>query len=141
MLVGHWRGTETVHPSPWDRDGGTACGRADSRLALDGFAVITDYWQERGGCTSFEGHGVMTYDANREAYVLHWFDSLGSPPEVFTGDFEGDVLTLSHGGPPMHARLVYDFTTARVLRSRMEMSTDGEEWTTLFECEYRRSDA
>ncbi len=135
-LAGRWRGNETMHPSPWDPNGGTAIGRNESRMALGGFALITDYVQERDGKVTFEGHGVMTYDAENERYALHWFDSIGSPEELFTGGFDGDVLTLSHGGPGMHARLTYDLTREDVLGSRMEMSQDGNEWATLFECDY-----
>jgi uncharacterized protein YodC (DUF2158 family) len=101
ILVGHWRGTETM-------------------------------------LTTFEGHGVMTYDSNEARYVLHWFDSMGSPPEVFTGTFEGDVLTVGHGGPGMHARLTYDLTRKGVLRSRMDLSEDGADWAGFFECDYER---
>jgi hypothetical protein len=137
-LVGRWHGTETMHPSQWDPQGGTATGRNDSRLALKGFAVITDYEQERDGAITFSGHGVMTYDTNKACYVLHWFDSIGSPPEVFKGNFDGDVLTMSHGGPGMHARLTYDFSREGILHSRMEMSQDGAEWATFFECDYER---
>lgn len=137
-LVGRWQGTETMYPSPWDPEGGTATGRNDSRLALNGFAVITDYEQERDGAITFSGHGVMTWSADEACYVLYWFDSIGSPLEVFKGNFEGDVLTVSHGGPGMHARLVYDFSREGVMRSRMDMSSDGSEWGTFFECDYER---
>ena len=41
-LVGMWRGTETIHPSPFDKKGGQATGIVNNRLALDGFAVIQD---------------------------------------------------------------------------------------------------
>ena len=138
LLAGHWRGTETMHPSQWDPEGGTATGHNDSRLALSDFALITDYRQERDGVTTFEGHGIMTYDPNKSVYVLHWFDSMGSPPEVFEGSFDGDVLTLSHGGPGMHARFTYDLSEEGILRSRMDMSPDGEEWATFFECDYEQ---
>ncbi len=137
-LVGRWRGTETMHPSPWDPKGGLATGRNDCRMALDGFATVTDYEQERDGKVTFKGHGVMTYDTTKSHYVLHWFDCMGSPPEIFTGQFEGEVLTVSHGGPGMHARLVYDLSRPGVLRSKMEMSQDGAKWSTLFECDYHR---
>ncbi|MGD8276415.1 MAG: DUF1579 family protein [Gemmatimonadota bacterium] len=137
-LTGRWEGTETMHPSPWDPKGGQATGRNDSRFALDGFAVITDYEQERDGAITFRGHGVMTWDAKAECYTLHWFDSMGSPPEVFRGNFDGDVLTVSHGGA-MHVRLTWDFTTDGIMRSGMQTSQDGEVWTPLFECDYRRT--
>lgn len=109
------------------------------RQALSGFALITDYEQERDSVITFEGHGVMTYDPKRALYVLHWFDGIGSPPEVFEGTFDGDVLTISHGGPGMHARFTYDLSQEGILRSRMDMSPDGDEWATLFECDYERS--
>jgi len=135
-LAGRWQGTETMYPSQWDPEGGTATGHNDNRLALNDFVLITDYRQERDGVTTFEGHGIMTYDPKKSVYVLHWFDSIGSPPEVFEGTFDGDVLTIGHG---MHARFTYDLSQEGVLGSRMDMSPDGDEWATVFECDYERS--
>ncbi len=139
MLVGRWEGIETMHPSQWDPTGGRAVGRTTSRLALNGLALISDYEQERDGAITFSGHGVYTYDPETDRYSLFWFDSMGSPPEVFRGGFTGDVLTLSHGGPPMHVRLTWDLARSGRMGSRMEMSDDGITWRTLFDAEYRRS--
>lgn len=132
-LAGTWLGHEEMKPSPWDPEGGAAVGRTKSRMALNGFALISDYEQERDGETTFSGHGVYTFDPESELYTLHWFDCMGTPPEVFTGQFDGDVLTLGHGGPGMHVRMTYDLTETGTLRSKMEMSSDGDEWQTLFE--------
>ena len=66
---------------------------------------------------------------------------MGSPPEVFTGRFSGEVLTVAHGGPGMHARLTYDLSEPGVLRSKMEMSQDGTVWNTLFDGRYTRARA
>lgn len=138
-LAGSWEGEETMHPSQWDPKGGVATGRNRHTLSLGGFALLTDYEQERGGTVTFAGHGVYTYDPSEDRYTLHWFDSIGSPPEVFTGGFDGDVLTLSHGGPGMHARLTYDLSTPGAMKAMMEMSSDGEAWNVLFEATYRRN--
>jgi hypothetical protein len=138
-LEGHWEGAETMHPSQWDPQGGTAIGRTRSRMALSGFALITDYEQEREGTVTFTGHGVWSVEPKEEIYTLHWFDCTGSPPEAFTGRFEGNRLTVAHGGPGMHARLTYDFPEPGVLLSKMEMSTDGTAWTTLFDGRYERT--
>ena len=135
-LAGTWKGEEIMHPSPWDPRGGAATGHMTTRHALDGFAAISDYHQERDGAVTFTGHGVFTYDANDRQYVLHWFDSMGSPPEVFKGTLDGDTLTLGHGGPGIHARMTYDLSKDRRIVSRMEMSTDGKEWKTLFDGTY-----
>jgi hypothetical protein len=137
-LAGFWEGEETMHPSQWDPNGGVAIGRNKHELSLEGFALISDYEQERDGAITFTGHGVYTYDPEEERYFLHWFDCMGSPPEVFSGGFEGDVLTLAHGGPGMHARMTYDLSTPGAMKSKMEMSSDGEDWRVLFEATYKR---
>lgn len=139
QLVGNWEGEETMHPSPWDPGGGLAIGRNRYASALGGFAVLCDYEQERDGAITFSGHGVYTYDPKADRYALHWFDSMGSPPEVFTGRFEGDVLTLAHGGPGMHVRMTTDLSTEGVMKARMEMSKDGADWNVLFDAVYRRA--
>jgi hypothetical protein len=72
---------------------------ARDRLSLGGFVLLTDYEQERHAAIAFAGHGVYTYDPKEDRYSLHWFDCIGSPPEVFAGGFDGDVLTVAHGGP------------------------------------------
>jgi uncharacterized protein YodC (DUF2158 family) len=107
-------------------------------MTLNGFALVSDYEQERDGVITFSGHGVFTFDPKREVYALHWFDCLGSPPEVFEGSFEGDVLRLAHGGPGMHVRMIYDLTDPRSLASKMEMSADGSAWNTVFDGRYQR---
>ena len=138
-LAGSWEGEETMHPSQWDPKGGTAVGRNNNEIALGGFALISDYEQERDGVVTFRGHGVYTYDPDQDRYSLHWFDSMGSPPELFEGGFDGDVLTLAHGGPGMHARLTSDLSNAGTMLAKMEMSQDGTEWKILFEAVYKRS--
>jgi len=137
-LAGDWHGEEVMHPSQWDPKGGKAEGRTRSRFALGGFALISDYEQVRGGVVTFSGHGVLTYDGKAGCYVLYWFDCMGTPAEIFQGDFDGDVLTLAHGGPGMHARLTYDLSREGRMTTRMEMSPDGNEWKTLFDAHYER---
>ena len=138
-LAGTWEGKETMYPSHWDPKGGTAKGRTTSRVAVGGFALVSDYLQERDGVITFQGHGVYSFDPRNELYTLYWVDSIGSPPEVFTGAFEGKVLTVGHGGKGMQVRLIYDLSQPQVMASSMEMSQDGVEWKKLFDAEYQRS--
>ena len=127
-----------MHPSQWDPKGGVAVGRNKHKLGLGGFALISDYEQKRDGAITFTGHGIYTYDPKEDRYSLHWFDCMGSPPEVFVGGFEGDVLTLAHGGPGMHALMTYDLSTHGIMKGTMEMSPNGTEWKVLFEAVYKR---
>ena len=137
-IAGQWEGEETMHPSPWDPQGGKATGRIKSRVALSGFALINDYEQERDGKVTFTGHGVFTFDPQEDLYTLTWFDCMGVPPEVFKGRFDADVLKLAHGGPGMHVRLTYDVGEAACLKTSMEMSQDGKTWNRLFDARLKR---
>jgi hypothetical protein len=138
-IAGHWAGEETMHPSPWDPKGGKAIGRIRSRMALNGFALINDYEQERDGAITFTGHGVFTYDPKTDVYSLVWFDCMGAPPEIFKGTFENNILKLAHGGPGMHVRLSYDLSAPGYLVMSMEMSPDGAAWNRLFDGRLQRS--
>ena len=135
-LVGSWSGEERLHPSPWDPQGGTALGRVRNRVALDGFIVVQDYEQERGGSINFRGHGVFSWDPSRPCYLLHWFDSMGMPPNEFRGNFQGDVLIMTSQGPQGHSRAVFDFVEKGLYRFRMEVSQDGDQWYTFMEGKY-----
>ena len=109
-LLGTWHGEERIFPTPWDTEGGTASARVHNQLALDGFAVVQDYEQERRGVVHFRAHGIFRWDTLTHAYELHWFDSMGTAPSLFRGTFDGDVLTLTsqHGHGFVRAR--WDFS-------------------------------
>ncbi len=138
-LAGKWEGKETMYPSHWDPNGGTCKGRNMNTVALGGFALVSDYEQQRDGVVTFRGHGVYTYDPQTGLYSLYWVDSIGSHPELFTGNFEGKVLTLGHDRQPMQVRLVYDLSKPNLMASSMEMSQDGEKWQKLFDAEYAKA--
>jgi hypothetical protein len=137
-LVGSWRGEEQLQPSPWDPKGGTAIGQARNVLALDGFAVVQDYAQERDGKVTFRGHGVFRWDQERQDYVLHWFDSMGQEPVVFRGSFEGKVLTLESRQGQGMTRAVWDFRVEKQYSYRMDLSQDGERWFPFMSGTYTR---
>ena len=138
-LAGNWKGEEKMYPSNWDPKGGTAVAKLNSRIDLSGFAMLSDYIQEREGKVTFTGHSVTTFDPKEDLYSMHWFDCMGSHPEVFRGKFTGDRLVVSHGGPGMHARMTYDLSDPAKMTAKMEMSQDGKEWKTLFDGSYTKS--
>ena len=63
---------------------------------------------------------------------------MGAPPEIFKGQFEGEVLKLAHGGPEMHVRLTYDLSEPDILSTGMEMSQDGKDWNRFFDSRLKR---
>lgn len=137
-FAGTWTGEEVMHPCEWNPEAGTALGRNKNAMSLNGFALLTDYEQECEGAITFTGHGVYTFNPEEGNYSLHWFDCMGSPPEVFVGDFENEVLTLVSQTSGKHARMTYDFSAAETVKGTMMMSADGETWQVVFEGTYRR---
>jgi Protein of unknown function (DUF1579) len=136
-MAGKWTGQEHMHPSPWDPAGGPATGRCDNRMALDGFALLHDYVQERNGAVSFRGHGVLTYDTKENCYVMHWWDSMGCGVNIFKGAFAGDTLTLSRSEERGQSRVVWKFPGNGTYQFRMEMSPDGTQWHPAMDGDYK----
>lgn len=86
-------------------------------MGLDGFFLLTDYEEERGGQVAFRGHGVYGWDQREQCYTMHWFDSMGDgAPTLARGQWEGADR--------------YQF--------RLEHSSDGKEWRPMMEGTYTR---
>lgn len=137
-LAGRWEGEETLYPSPWCPEKTTAMGRVDNRMALEGFNVIQDYEQRMGDTVSYRGHGIFSYDAAQNEYLMHWFDSMGSPCNLYRGTFEGEKLTLSTRNPMGHGRAIFDVGGEGTYHFLMEFSQDGKEWLPFMEGSYTR---
>ena len=138
LLAGNWTGEEKIAPSPWDAAGGTAIGRVCNKVSLDGFNVIQEYEQERGGKTSFRGHGVFGYDANAKCYVLHWWDSMGMGVNEFRGQFTGDVLSMTFAGVHGHNRCTFDVSKPGGYAFTMDVSQDGKIWMNFMQGGYSK---
>jgi hypothetical protein len=138
-LVGEWTGPETMHPAPWDPTGGPATGRLVNTSILDGFAVMQQYAQNRGGAESFKGHGVFWYDQAAGEYVMTWWDSVAGGGSHFRGRFEGDRLVLVSEMPQGGlCRSTFDTGRPGHYSFLMEISSDGEQWMTAMEGVYER---
>jgi hypothetical protein len=141
-LIGEWSGNETMHPAPWDPTGGPASARVVNRAIVDGFAVVQEYEQRRGGKVSFRGHGVFWYDQPKDQYVMTWWDSMGGTGSEFRGHFKGDVLELSAPMPQGgHCRTMFDLTAPGQYAFAMQISNDGASWQPSMEGRYKRGAA
>ncbi len=137
-LAGKWSGTEKISPLPWDPQGGTAAARIQNRVALDGFALIQDYEQERNGAVNYRGYGVFRYDMNANAYVFHWFDSMGMGTSELRGDCKDNIFTLTGKNPQGLSRATFDVKTEGRYSFKLEGSQDGKQWMTFMEGNYKR---
>jgi hypothetical protein len=141
-FAGRWTGEEKIHPSPWDPQGGTATARVETRLACDGFCIVTDYVEERHGRVNYVGHGVTGYDPQHRRYLQHWSDSVsGMPPDAKPGVWDGDTLTFHGAGPAGRTRYVYRVTGPDSYDFRIENSRDGNVWGPFVEARYVREKA
>ena len=138
-LVGTWVGEELMFPSPWIPDGGTARGIVQNLSALDGLIVVQDYRQERDGAITFRGHGVFAYDPTKQKVVLHWFDSMGPTPNIYEGDWEGDVLTLRMQVPDGWSRATFEVGPDDRYTFGMDVG-DGEQWQPMMKGTYTREE-
>ena len=134
-LCGEWVGDETMMPSPYSPGHEESTCELSVRM-LEGFFVISDYVQRRGGEVSFRGHGVYSWDPQASCYKMYWFDSMGGAGGVAEGHVEDNVLTFKNQSPMGHHMYRYTFDNGET-RFEMAMSQDGEEWQMLMEGHYR----
>jgi hypothetical protein len=137
-LVGTWSGEETMHPSPY-APGGKYTGKVRNTRALDGFAVIQDYDQEKDGKVGFRGHGIFRFDQASGKYQMIWFDTFGVGASHMEGTFEGDVLTLQMKASQGHVRATWHLSKLDEYGYLMEVSGDGSHWSPFIEATYRRA--
>lgn len=139
LFAGNWAGEEKMYPSPWDPEGGMALGKMVSKIDLDGFFLIQDYIQERGGQVSFRGHGILGWDGQIDKYTMHWFDSMGMPAhEPALGAWDGNTLRFEHTTPMGQQRYLFISEGPSRYSFKMENSQDGKSWTTFMEGHYNK---
>ncbi|MFT7618401.1 MAG: hypothetical protein ACI97A_002044 [Planctomycetota bacterium] len=64
---------------------------------------------------------------------------MGSPPELFRGSWDGDVLTLESKNVIGHnMRLAHDFSEVGKLNTKGSISQDGQNWAPRFDGDYVR---
>jgi hypothetical protein len=137
-FAGEWDGEEMVFPSRWT-EGGPATSRVVARMDLNGFYLIQDTAQIRGGKQVFATHGLFTWDREDRTYKLFWYDSLGyTPPSPASGGWVGKTLTLVRGSLRGNARHVYDIIDDNSYALKIQFSPDAEGWADVLTGVYRR---
>jgi Protein of unknown function (DUF1579) len=138
QFAGEWAGEENVFPSRWDA-GGAATSRVVARMDLNGFYLIQDTRQTRGGKETFATHGVFTYDREDRLYKLFWHDSLGYfAPAPASGGWKNKTLTLVRGSLRGNARHVYEIVDPDIYTLKIQFSPDSEGWADVITGTYRR---
>lgn len=137
-LEGTWSGDEQHSPSPFDPKGGSAKAKVKNKIALDGFAVVQEYEQKRGGKPTFSGHAIFRYDAEAAEYQMLWMDSMGGPANTFRGTFDGKVMSLSSESGQGKMRCIFEFPKKDAYVFTMDVSMDGTEWMPFMTGKYKK---
>jgi hypothetical protein len=138
LFSGTWRGEEKLYPSDWDPKGGPAFGTWIVRAAIDGFAVLVDYDEERDGKVVYRGHGIHTWDAKQSTFFCYWFDNIGiAPAQAIRATLDGNRYSYQSEEPGGHMRMTYEFAADK-LEFRIEKSPDGKTWNPMHEGRYTR---
>lgn len=138
LMAGKWEGDEKMYPQPWAAEGADGQAKIENRLALGGFVLVQDYVQHQHGRAVFEGHGVLSWDDGAKQYVMHWWDSMGMPPNVFRGGMVGGVLVMTSDFPGGQGRSTWDFRDAGKYTFRMEILGPNGAASPMMDGSYRR---
>jgi hypothetical protein len=137
LFSGTWRGEETLYPSDWDPKGGPAFGTWIVRAAVDGFAVLVDYDEERDGKIVYRGHGIHGWDAKENTFFCYWFDNIGvMPTQAIRATLDGNRYSYESEVPTGRMRMTYDFTGDK-LEFRIDRN-DGGTWNPMHVGRYTR---
>jgi hypothetical protein len=139
-LAGTWAGEETMNPSPFG-PGGTAVGRYNHRIDIDGFYLLQDYVQEKNGKISYRGHGIFGYDSERKDFTWYWVDSFGMVPGAPSrGQWNGNTLVFEHEPQgERRGRYTYELLGDTAFTFKIESSQDGgKSWQTFMTSHYKK---
>lgn len=139
LFAGTWRGEETLFPSEWDPQGGPAFGTWTVRAAVDGFALLVDYDEERDGKVVYRGHGVHGWDAREGCFFAYWFDNIGMMQKAGNrATLEGDRYTYTEVSDFGHNRFTYQWKDG-VFTFAIDRSPDGVDWKPMHHGRYSRA--
>lgn len=139
-FAGSWVGDETIHATPFSAEGGRAVGAMQCEVGVDGFFVVMDYQQTQEGRPSYNGHGLVGYEASTGEHLMWWFDSMGANPTgPSSGTWTGDTIAFVSHGPQGYGRYTYVFNEDDTITFKIEISQDGEQWAPFIDGLYRRA--
>ena len=139
ILVGTWRGDDTVAVTPFNTNGGQSVTISNARVDLGGLVVIADDEQVRAGQIVFRAHKIFGWDARKQVYTFHFFDSDGAnPPQRAEGQWAANTLRFDQTTPFGFVRHTFVFANDHAFTYNMETSEAGQVWALFWEGHYRR---
>ncbi len=118
-------------------------GKETNRM-LGGFWLLSDFQGNMMGL-DFQGHGVHTYDAEKQQYSGIWIDTLSAKKMNLIGKYNPSTKTMTYEGTAPRADgqpAKHVMTTKYREDGTREMSMhmqDGDEMIKIFEMSYTKS--
>lgn len=130
----------TAPPNPQLPEGMTAESRIRSRFKMNQWFVVSDYEQTRPDGSTYTAHGLHGWDPRQEKFTFYWFDSDGwDPGHPALGEWHDDTLQFEQNTSMGRHRYTYEFTGDDAYSLKLEHSSDGKEWSVVFEETFQRA--
>jgi hypothetical protein len=95
-FVGRWKVSGKILDEQWAPGGAQGSGFETIRRGPGGFSLVSDTKMDFGKMGPFSGHGVMFWDAAKNAYSGVWCDSWGPTCEPMgLAKWEGEKLVIN----------------------------------------------
>ena len=133
-FIGTWKEVGTAHLGSMQGPEGKVTSTTKYEWLPGDFFVVghSDTMTSMGANKEMS---VMGWDDAKKIYTYHSFDSDGEADEA-TGALNGDTWTWTTdnmGGAPIKARLMIKEVSKTEYTFKMEISQDGNTWTTAIE--------
>jgi hypothetical protein len=142
-LAGNYATAETHDPNPMMPNGGTGKGEARFTVAPGGHYIVQTY-RSKSDMGSFQGHGLIWYDASAKVYRSVWCDSMSPTCDTSgTMKWDGDKLVGTGEYEEMSKKYGYKETLSNLTPNGftfdMENSTDGGALKHVMKIDYTRA--
>jgi hypothetical protein len=142
-FVGGWRTDEKFYPMDWAPRQKRGKGYMTGRWTLNGSFLNTEY-HSTGNTGPYSGASMFTYDSQKKAYRLWWFDSNGGGQE-FLGQWDEAKRSFILEGKstdrqdrPVVKRLTYRLADEKTIQFKLEFAYQGKDFKTYIESTYTK---
>lgn len=117
--------------------------KIDSRWAVGGRFLIQDHEYTMGPGMKMHGMNMLTYDPQKKEWVGFWYDMSEADPMRMSGNWKGDVLTLTSGLTEVigMGKIVMRATYTKAsdgIGFLLEIK-DGDKWNPMMKGTYKKA--
>ena len=141
FMTGEWSGTDIMYFAG-QKSTSTSKSKSDTILGGRYIRTMVEYTME--GMPAMTGMHMLTYDAEKKAYVGWWFDSMAPGVMRMEGNFEGDKLIMVSDPTPIPGmpgnqtmRATWNKNGDKGVMFKLELK-QGDKWEPMIEGDYKK---